>query len=70
MREHHCYHEPEIKIIPVSPKGRRRRAKFTVGAKPAIAKKKATNAVTANFVPSIDAAHLQFVALAAASSIN
>ena len=59
------YHEPEIKIIPVSLKGRRRRVKLAVGDKPAIAKKKATNAVTANFVHSIDAAHLQFVALAA-----
>jgi DNA-directed RNA polymerase len=59
------YHEPEIKIIPVSLKGRRRRVKLVVGDKPGIAKKKATNAVTANFVHSIDAAHLQFVALAA-----
>jgi DNA-directed RNA polymerase, mitochondrial len=59
------YHEPEIKIIPVSLKGRRRRTKLVVGDKPGIAKKKATNAVTANFVHSVDAAHLQFVALAA-----
>jgi DNA-directed RNA polymerase len=60
------YHEPEIKIIPVSLKGRRRRVKLAVGDKPGIAKKKATNAVTANFVHSIDATHLQCVALAAA----
>ena len=59
------YHEPEIKIVPISLKGRRRRVKLAVGDKPGIAKKKATNAVTANFVHSIDAAHLQFVALAA-----
>jgi hypothetical protein len=39
--------------------------KLAVGDKPGIAKKKATNAVTANFVHSIDAAHLQLVALAA-----
>ena len=59
------YHEPKIKIISVSLKGRRRRVKLAVGDKPGIAKKKSTNAVTANFVHSIDAAHLQFVALAA-----
>ena len=59
------YHEPKIKIISVSLKGRRRRVKLAVGDKPGIAKKKATNAVTANFVHSIDAAHLQLVALAA-----
>ena len=59
------YHEPKIKIISVSLKGRRRRVKLAVGDKPSIAKKKATNAVTANFIHSIDAALLQFVALAA-----
>ena len=59
------YHEPKTKIISVPLNGRRRRVKLAVGDKPGIAKKKATNAVTANFVHSIDAAHLQFVALAA-----
>ena len=59
------YHEPKTKIISVSLKGRRRRVKFAVGDKPGIAKKKAINAVTANFVHSTDAALLQFVALAA-----
>ena len=61
----HCYHEPKIKIISVSLKGRRRRVKLALGDKPGIAKKKATNAVTANFIHSIDAALLQFIALAA-----
>jgi DNA-directed RNA polymerase len=60
------YHQPETKNISVSLNGRRRRVKFAVGDKPGIAKKKAVNAVTANFVHSADAAHLQFVAPAAA----
>ena len=59
------YHEPKTKIISVSLKARRRRVKLAVGDKLGIAKKKATNAVTANFIHSIDAALLQFVALAA-----
>lgn len=58
------YHEPKTKIISVSLKGRRRRVKFAVGDTPGIAKKKAINAVTANFVHSTDATLLQFVALA------
>jgi len=37
-----------------------------VGDKPGINKKKAANAITASFVHSADAAHLQLVALAAA----
>jgi DNA-directed RNA polymerase, mitochondrial len=59
------YHQPRTIIISVPLNGRRRRVKLAVGDKPGIAKKKAVNAVTANFVQSIDAAHLQFVALAA-----
>jgi DNA-directed RNA polymerase, mitochondrial len=59
------YHAPKIKNISVSLGDKRRRVKFAVGDKPGIAKKKAVNAITANFVHSIDAAHLHLVVLAA-----
>jgi DNA-directed RNA polymerase, mitochondrial len=60
------YHPPKIARISVSLNGRRRRVKLVTGDKEGIAKKKAVNAVTANFVHSVDAALLQMVALAAA----
>jgi DNA-directed RNA polymerase, mitochondrial len=59
------YHLPEIEIISVTLNGRRRRAKLVVDDKEGIDKKKAVNAVAANFVHSLDAAHLQSIALAA-----
>jgi DNA-directed RNA polymerase len=61
------YHEPETEIVSVSLNGRRRRVKLTVGDRDGINKKKAANAVTANFTHSVDASHLQLVALAAAN---
>jgi DNA-directed RNA polymerase len=64
---HNRYHEPEIAIIRTPLKGgRSRRTKLVVGDKEKILKRKAVNAVAANVVHSIDAAHLQLVALAAA----
>jgi DNA-directed RNA polymerase len=60
------YHAPETKDISVSLRGKRRRVRLAIGDKPGIDKRSAVNAVTANFVHSIDAAHLQFVARAAA----
>jgi DNA-directed RNA polymerase, mitochondrial len=61
-----CYYKPEKKRIPVLLNGRRRRVNFIVGDKNDIDKDKATNSATANFVHSVDAAHLQLVVLAAA----
>jgi DNA-directed RNA polymerase, mitochondrial len=61
------YHEPEIEPIPVPLNGRRRRFNFVVGHKEDIDAKKAANAVTANFVHSVDATHLQAVAIEAAA---
>jgi DNA-directed RNA polymerase len=60
------YHKPEIKNISVPLNGRRRCVKFVVGDKETIDKRKAVNAVTANFVHSADAVHLMLIALAAA----
>jgi DNA-directed RNA polymerase len=61
-----CYYKPEIERIAVPLKGRRRRVNFVVGDTEDIHKAKAANAVTANFVHSVDAAHLQLIELAAA----
>jgi DNA-directed RNA polymerase len=64
---HSRYHEPEIEIIRTPLKGgRSRRTKLVVGDKKKVLKRKAVNAAAANFVHSVDAAHLQLVALAAA----
>ena len=60
-----CYHKPEIKSISVTLNGRRRRVNLVVGDKKEIAKDKAKNSATANFVHSVDATHLQLVTLAA-----
>jgi DNA-directed RNA polymerase len=60
-----CYCVPEIKNITVKLNGRRRSVKFAIGDKEDIAEGKAVNSVTANFVHSVDAAHLRLVALAA-----
>jgi DNA-directed RNA polymerase len=60
-----CYYKPEIKIISLKLDGRRRRVKFVVGDTDEIDRRKAINSVTANFVHSADAAHLQMIALAA-----
>ena len=54
------------RTFPLWLNGRRRSTKLAVGDKDGINKKKAENAITANFVHSADAAHLQLVALAAA----
>jgi DNA-directed RNA polymerase len=61
-----AYHEAETKRIAVPLNGRRRKVKLVVGDKDDIDEEKAANAVTANFVHSADACHLQLVALAAA----
>jgi DNA-directed RNA polymerase len=61
-----CYHQPKKERIPISINGRRRRMNLITGDKDAISKVDAKDAVTANFVHSVDAAHLQLVALAAA----
>jgi DNA-directed RNA polymerase len=60
------YHDPEIERLAVVVNGRRRDVKLTVGDKESIAKDQAEDAVTANFIHSADACHLQMVALAAA----
>jgi DNA-directed RNA polymerase, mitochondrial len=60
-----CYYEPEIERIPVPLNGRRRRVNFVVGDTEDIDEAKAINAVTANFVHSVDASHLQLIELAA-----
>jgi DNA-directed RNA polymerase, mitochondrial len=61
------YHEPETEIVPVWLNGYRRRVKLVIRDKPYLDKTKAKNAVTANFIHSVDASHLQLVALAAAN---
>ena len=63
-----AYHEAEIERIPVSLNGRRRRVTLVVGDKDDIKKEKAANAAAANFVHSVDAAHLQAVAIEAAKA--
>jgi len=60
------YHEAETVRIRVPMNGRRPRVKFVIGDKEDIDKAKAANAVTANFVHSVDATHLQAVAIWAA----
>jgi DNA-directed RNA polymerase len=60
-----CYHEAEEERIAVPLNGRRRRVNFVVGDTEDIDEAKAANAVTANFVHSVDAAHLQLIVLAA-----
>jgi Autographiviridae RNA polymerase len=60
------YHKPDIKRVRVRLNGRVRRINFTVGDKDGIWKSKAKDAAPANFVHSVDAAHLQLIALAAA----
>jgi DNA-directed RNA polymerase len=60
------YHKPDIKRVRVRLNGRVRRINFTVGDKDGIWKSKAKDAAAANFVHSVDAAHLQLIALAAA----
>jgi DNA-directed RNA polymerase len=59
------YHKFQTKDVSVPLDGRRRRAKLTVGHKNEIDRNKAVNAVTANFIHSSDAVHLQMVALEA-----
>jgi len=60
-----CYHKPKKERIPVSINGRRRRMNVITGDLDVISAVDAKDAVTANFVHSVDAAHLQLVALAA-----
>jgi len=62
------YHEAETVRIRVPMNGRRRRVKFVIGDKEDIDETKAINSVTANFVHSIDATHLQAVAIEAAKA--
>lgn len=60
------YHAPIVKNITVRVGGRRRSVKLAIGDKVGINKRKAKNAVTANFTHSVDASHLQLVGLACA----
>ena len=60
------YHAPEVKNFTVLVNGRRRSVKLAIGDKVGIDKRKAMNAVTANFTHSIDASYLQLVGLACA----
>jgi DNA-directed RNA polymerase len=60
------YQPMDIKHISVCVNDRKRQVKLVVGDKDGIRPRKAKNAVTANFIHSVDAAHLQLVALAAA----
>ena len=62
------YQSPQIKNHSVLVNGRRRSVKLVIGDKDGINKEKAANSITANFVHSADAAHLQLVALVAAES--
>jgi DNA-directed RNA polymerase len=60
------YQPADIKNLSVFVDNRKRSTKLAVGDKDGIKKRKAKDAVTANFVHSLDAAHLHLVALAAA----
>jgi DNA-directed RNA polymerase len=60
------YHLPEIETIRTPLNRRYRRTNVVVDDKEDIDGEKAVNSVAANFVHSVDAAHLQLVALAAA----
>jgi DNA-directed RNA polymerase, mitochondrial len=60
------YQPAEVKNLSVWVNGRKRSTKLTIGDKDGIKKKKTKDAITANFVHSIDAAHLHLVALVAA----
>ena len=61
-----AYQKSKKERLAVSFDGRRRRINIITGDKAAISRVDAKNAVTANFVHSVDAAHLQLVALAMA----
>jgi DNA-directed RNA polymerase, mitochondrial len=60
------YHPGKIVTISTKINGVRRRTNLTVGDLPGIKTNEAVQAITANFTHAADAAHLQFVALAAA----
>jgi len=62
------YHRPITRRIETRLRGRRRQTKFVVGEKPDAWRSKARDAVTANFTHSVDAAHLQMIALAASNA--
>src|SRR5262249_23546814 len=61
------YREPDVETVDLYISGRRRRYDLVIGDTEDIDKRRARNAATANFVHSIDAAHLQMVANAAAA---
>jgi DNA-directed RNA polymerase len=65
-----CYHEPIIETIPVRlhTRHRPRRVNLVVGNKPDVWKTKAANAAAANFVHSLDATHLQAIAIETAKA--
>lgn len=62
------YHKADIKRIRVSLNGRDRDFNFVIGDKQEIDETGAANAVTANFIHSVDATHLQAVAIEAAKA--
>jgi DNA-directed RNA polymerase len=59
------YHRPITRRIETRLRGRRKRTTFVIGERPNPWLSKAKDAVTANFTHSVDAAHLQMIALAA-----
>lgn len=61
------YQRPRTKRISTWPSGRRRDVKLAIGYHDRIRKRKSVNSVAANFVHSVDAAHMQMTALAAAA---
>jgi DNA-directed RNA polymerase len=65
-----CYHEPIVETIPARLHTRRRprRVNLVVDNKPDVWKTKAANAAAANFVHSLDATHLQAIAIETAKA--
>lgn len=61
------YHRKKVKRISLYLRGKRKQPSFATGYKNEIWKQKAADSATANFVHSVDAAHLQLIALAAAN---
>ena len=60
------YHSPIVKDVSVKLNGRRKTFNFVVGEERDIWQSKSANSAAANFVHSVDAAHLQAVAVEAA----
>src|SRR5262249_11279212 len=61
------YHKKKVERISLYPGGKRIQPSFATGYMKKINTQKAADAATANFVHSVDAAHLRVIALAAAN---